>query len=72
MQALSVSTVRGWLADHDPDAVGLEAVDRSGEPLFNSFPIRYFDEGTRRVRRPEAGGLSERPRPIVTPRVRTR
>jgi hypothetical protein len=47
-------------------------VDRSGESLFNSFPIRYFEQGTRRVRRPEAGGLSERPRPIATPRVRPR
>ena len=44
--------------------------DRSGERLFNSFPIRYFDQGTRRVRRPEAGGLSEPPNSIVTPPVR--
>ena len=45
--------------------------DRSGERLFNTFPIRYFDAGTRRVRRPRAGALSDPPRRIVTPPVRT-
>ena len=39
---------------------------RSGVDLFNSFPIRYFDTGTRRVERP---GLAPRIpwSPIVTP-----
>jgi hypothetical protein len=46
--------------------------DRSGERLYNTFPIRYFERGTRRVRRPRAGALPEAPRPIVTPPVRTR
>lgn len=43
--------------------------DRAGEQIFNSFPIRYFEKGTRRVRRPDAGGLDDPPRPIVTPRT---
>lgn len=43
--------------------------DRSGRRVFNAFPIRYFEQGTRRVQRPEAGGLPEAPRPIVTPPV---
>lgn len=47
-------------------------VDRSGERLFNSFPIRYFDPRTRQVRRPGAGALGEPPRRIVTPPVRPR
>ena len=38
---------------------------RDGEPLYNSFPIRYYEPGTRRVARPNAG-----PR-IRTPDVRT-
>jgi uncharacterized membrane protein len=42
-------------------------VDRTGERLFNAFPIRYFEEGTRKVRRPGAGGLAEQPRAILTP-----
>ena len=46
-------------------------LDRSGKRLFNAFPIRYFDRGTRRVSRPQAGALSKPPRPIVTPPVRT-
>jgi hypothetical protein len=43
--------------------------DRSGDRLFNTFPIRYFAENTREVRRPEAGALSQRPRRIITPPV---
>jgi DNA-binding PadR family transcriptional regulator len=41
-------------------------VDRRGERLFNTFPIRYFDPGTRVVRHPNAGGLDEPPPRIVT------
>jgi hypothetical protein len=41
-------------------------VDRLGDRLFNTFPIRYYEENTRVVRRPNAGGLDERP-----PRIRT-
>jgi hypothetical protein len=48
----------------DPDRRVLRT--RSGVELFNSFPIRYFEAGTRRVARP---GLSPRIAwsPIVTP-----
>jgi hypothetical protein len=46
--------------------------DRAGDRQFNSFPIRYFDPGTRRVERPEAGALGDAPRPLVTPPVRER
>jgi hypothetical protein len=48
----------------DPDRRVLRT--RSGVDLFNSFPIRYFDSGTRRVARP---GLAPRIpwSPIVTP-----
>ena len=45
--------------------------DRSGERVFNSFPIRYYEPGTQRVRRPRAGVLRRRPPGIVTPPVRT-
>jgi hypothetical protein len=41
-------------------------VDRRGDRLFNTFPIRYYEENTRVVRRPKAGGLEETP-----PRIRT-
>jgi len=47
-------------------------VDRSGERLFNTFPIRYFEEGTKVVRRPKAGGLKDPPPRLLTPPVRTR
>jgi hypothetical protein len=44
-------------------------VDRLGERLFNTFPIRYFDPGTRVVRHPNAGGL-DKPLPrLRTPRL---
>lgn len=43
--------------------------ERRGSEAFNAFPIRYFDRGTRRVRRPQAGA-PEAPRPIVTPALR--
>ena len=38
----------------------------SGEPLLNSFPIRYYEPGTTRVARPNAGPAVSMPR-IVTP-----
>jgi hypothetical protein len=47
-------------------------VDRLGEQLFNTFPIRYFDGDTRAVRRPKAGGLEEPPPALLTPPVRAR
>jgi hypothetical protein len=46
--------------------------DRTGaDRYFNAFPIRYFERGTSRVRRPRAGALSESPPGIATPPVRT-
>lgn len=42
----------------------------SGEPIFNSFPIRYYEPGTQRVARPNAGPFVRTPR-VVTPPLRT-
>jgi hypothetical protein len=39
--------------------------DRSGEQVFNAFPVRYFEPGTRRVANPDAG-----PR-VVAPKLKT-
>jgi hypothetical protein len=41
-------------------------VTAHGSELFNSFPIRYFEPGTRRVARPGAGPRQRAPR-VVTP-----
>jgi uncharacterized membrane protein len=39
---------------------------RAGLPIFNSFPIRYFEPGTRRVARPNAAPRVTLPR-VATP-----
>ena len=39
---------------------------RDGKKAFNTFPIRYFEKGTRRVGRPGLGALSDEPARIVT------
>ena len=44
---------------------------RTGEPLFNSFPIRYFEPGTQTVENPVAGPPVEVPQ-IATPALRDR
>ena len=41
----------------------------SGEQIFNSFPIRYYEPGTQRVARPNAGPPVRTPR-VVTPALR--
>jgi hypothetical protein len=38
---------------------------RGGDPVFNAFPIRYFEPGTRKVAHP-AAGAPEDPDPVVT------
>jgi hypothetical protein len=38
---------------------------RTGTVVFNAFPIRYFEPGTRRVANP-AAGAPERPDPLAT------
>jgi hypothetical protein len=43
----------------------------AGAPLFNSFPIRYFEPGTARVAHPNAGPVVETPT-IATPPVTKR
>ena len=53
----------------DPNRRLLLGVD--GEPIFNVFPIRYFEPGTRRVERPGAAPQVELPE-IATPPLRTR
>ena len=47
----------------DPDRRLLEA--RDGTPIFNSFPVRYFEPGTTRVERPDAAP------PIRIPEIET-
>ena len=42
---------------------------RNGDPVFNAFPIRYYDPGTRRVSRSDAAPPVAIPR-IVTPPLR--
>jgi hypothetical protein len=39
--------------------------DKNGTPIFNSFPIRYFDPGTRSVSNPELGP------PVTVPEIAT-
>ncbi len=41
-------------------------VDRRGQRLYNSFPARYFDPGTTRVTRPNAGPRVQIP-DVLTP-----
>jgi hypothetical protein len=43
----------------------------AGQPLFNSFPIRYFEPGTTRVKRPKAGPQVNVPA-ITTPPLTAR
>jgi HAAS domain-containing protein len=58
----------------NPITVGSEAVPDparrvlrtpAGKPVFNSFPIRYFEPGTARVAHPKAGPA------VTTPRIAT-
>lgn len=49
---------------YDPDRRLLETAD--GTPIFNSFPVRYFEPGTTRVERPDAAPLVKIPE-IETP-----
>jgi hypothetical protein len=51
----------------DPDRRVLRGID--GAELFNSFPIRYFEPGTRRVERPGAAPMI-RWSTIATPALR--
>jgi hypothetical protein len=47
-------------------------VDRFGQQLFNTFPIRYFEANSRVVRDPDAGTLEQAPPELMTPRLETR
>ncbi len=53
----------------DPDRQRRVPRTASGDRAFNAFPVRYFEQGTRRVTRPRAGA-PEPPPPLVTPEVR--
>lgn len=55
--------------DGDPSRRVLRA--RSGTEIYNSFPIRYFDAGTRRVARPGAAPTIPWS-PVVTPPLKRR
>jgi hypothetical protein len=53
---------------NDPDPLRRILHTRRGKPIFYSFPIRYFDPGTKRVERPNAGPPIKTPR-VVTPKL---
>lgn len=65
--------VRLYSQDRQPLDLGAEAEDpnrrrvrtRGGELVFNAFPIRYFEPGTKRVAKPAAGAPA-RPGPLTT------
>lgn len=46
-------------------------VTNGNRPLFNAFPIRYYEPGTRRVARPNAAPYVELPL-VLTPRLPTK
>ena len=46
-------------------------VTTGGARLYNTFPIRYYDPGTKRVRHPNAGTPVRPPR-LLTPPLRLR
>jgi hypothetical protein len=48
--------------DNDPDRRPVET--RVGRIVFNAFPIRYFDPGTRRVTHPDAVPHGLKPKPL--------
>lgn len=52
----------------DPNRRLLLGVDRN--PIFNSFPIRYYEPGTSRVERPNAAPVISLPK-VATPPLRT-
>ena len=54
---------------HDPNRRVL--VTTGGARLYNTFPIRYYDPGTKRVRHPNAGAPVRPPR-LLTPPLRLR
>jgi HAAS domain-containing protein len=67
----------GWPLDWGLDRVDpyrRPVVDADGAPVFNAFPVRYFEPGTNRVANPEAAPPLAPPRlttpPLVAPRER--
>ena len=54
-----------------PDPNRRVLVTTTGVRLYNTFPIRYYDPGTRRVRHPNAGAPVRPPR-LLTPPLRLR
>jgi hypothetical protein len=61
--------VGGGSGDVDPSRRVLETP--RGTPLFNSFPIRYFEPGTRIVAQPTASPR-KRVQRVATPALRSR
>jgi hypothetical protein len=67
-----------YLPDGQPLSIGAQNVDpnrrylvnKRGQRLYNSFPARYFDPGTTRVARPNAGPHVQIPT-ILTPPLTT-
>ena len=54
-----------------PDPNRRVLVTTGGLRLYNTFPIRYYDPGTKRVRHPNAGAPVRPPR-LLTPPLRLR
>jgi hypothetical protein len=54
-----------------PDPNRRVLVTTTGDKLFNTFPIRYFDPGTRRVAHPNAGPRVHLPK-LLTPALTVR
>ena len=51
------------------DEMGVYSEGKDGQPIYNSFPIRYFEPGTRTVAHPDASPPVHVPR-IATPNLR--
>ncbi len=72
-QGRLLQDVRLFDQDGQPLEIGADPTDpsrrtvqtRAGKPAFNSFPIRYFEPGTRRVAHP-AAGTPVHPSPLAT------
>lgn len=64
-RAIEIPTNRGL----DPNR--RVVVTNGNRPLFNAFPIRYYEPGTRRVARPNAAPYVELPL-VLTPRLPTK
>jgi hypothetical protein len=59
-------------ADRGEDPNRRFVVTNGNRPLFNVFPIRYYEPGTRRVERPNAAPFIQHPHVVTPPLPATR